>query len=76
MKKLPENIIDVECPDCKNTLRIDITKPAGHCQFCGRLLRVNKETMEVEPGEGKETDVILTQYEKQRRRQKFGSKNN
>ena len=73
MKKIPDNLYDVECPDCKHLLRIDITKKPGHCQFCGRLLRFNKETMEIEPGEGEETDVILTQYERQRRRQKFGS---
>ena len=63
MKKIPDNLYDVECPDCKHMLRIDITKKPGHCQFCGRLLRFNKETMEIEPGEGEETDVILIMRE-------------
>ena len=48
--------------------------PPGHCQYCGRLLRYNPETMEIEPGEGEEKDKILTQYEFLRRRQQFGDK--
>ncbi|SEP89234.1 hypothetical protein SAMN02910369_00786 [Lachnospiraceae bacterium NE2001] len=73
MIKIPENLIDVECPDCGTMHRIDIDKQPGHCQICGRLLRYNKVTMEIEPGAGEEADIILTQYEQQRRRQQFGS---
>ena len=67
-------LVDIICPDCKADLRIDIDMPPGHCQYCGRLLRYNPETMEIEPGEGEEKDKILTQYEFLRRRQQFGDK--
>ncbi len=66
-------LVDIKCPDCKARLRVDIDKPAGHCHYCGRLLKVNKETLKVEPGEGEEEDVILTQYEFLRRKQTFGA---
>lgn len=66
-------LVDVICPDCKASLRIDISMPPGHCHYCGRLLRYNRDTMEIEPGEGEESDKILTQYEFLRRRQQFGA---
>lgn len=68
------NIRDVVCPDCGAKLRIDIDAAAGHCHYCGRLIRYNENTMQIEPGEGEEEDIILTQYEYLRRRQRFGDK--
>ncbi len=65
-------LIDVVCPDCGATQRINVDKTPGHCYYCGRLLRYNKATKRVEPGAGQEKDIIRTQYEFQRRNQLFG----
>ena len=66
------NLVDVRCPDCEELLRVNIDNRPGHCPYCGRLIKVNPETLEVEPGKGEEEDVILTQYEALRKKQKFG----
>ncbi len=55
-------LIDVKCPDCGEILRINMDKKPGHCYYCGRLLKVSPETLQVEPGKGLEKDVIQTQY--------------
>ncbi len=68
-------LIDVVCPDCGATQRINVDKTPGHCYYCGRLLRYNKATKRVEPGAGQEKDIIRTQYEFQRRNQLFGETN-
>ncbi len=68
-------LIDVVCPDCGATQRINVDKTPGHCYYCGRLLRYNKATKRVEPGAGQEKDIIRTQYEFQRRNQLFGEIN-
>ena len=65
-------LIDVVCPDCGATQRINVDKTPGHCYYCGRLLRYNKATKRVEPGAGQEKDIIRTQYDFQRRKQLFG----
>ena len=65
-------LIDVVCPDCGATQRINVDKTPGHCYYCGRLLRYNKAAKRVEPGAGQEKDIIRTQYEFQRRNQLFG----
>lgn len=67
-------LVDVICPDCGNGLRIDLDKLPGHCHYCGRLIRVNRETLEVYPGKGEEQDIIETQYEFLRKHQMMGDK--
>ena len=53
---LDKNLLDVMCPDCHNRMRINVDKSPGHCYYCGRLLKYNKDTMRIEPGPGEETD--------------------
>ena len=72
---LDKNLLDVMCPDCHNRMRINIDKSPGHCYYCGRLLKYNKDTRRIEPGPGEATDLIETQYEFLRRRQQFGEDN-
>ncbi|MCR5215239.1 MAG: hypothetical protein K6E10_12560 [Eubacterium sp.] len=55
-------VLDVTCPDCKARLRINTDKVPGHCYYCGRLIKVNPDSLEVEPGPGEEKDIIQTQY--------------
>ena len=54
-------------------LRIYVDKTPGHCYYCGRLLKYNKQTRRIEPGPGQEKDIIQTQYE-YLRRQTLGGK--
>ena len=66
-------LVDVACPDCGAKHRIYVDKTPGHCYYCGRLLKYNKQTRRIEPGPGQEKDIIQTQYE-YLRRQTLGGK--